>query len=68
MPNKNYDKKSLSILALPLGISSGISIGLLFGSVAGNIPMGLCFGVIGGSIIGLFGFLVLHSISNKKNK
>lgn len=46
MSNKNSDKKSLAILALPIGISLGISIGMIFGSVAGNVPMGLLFGLI----------------------
>ncbi len=68
MSNKNSDKKSLAILALPIGIASGIGIGMLFGSVAGNIPLGLCFGIIGGSIIGLLVFAVLHSHLNKKDK
>lgn len=68
MSNKNSDKKSLAILALPIGISLGICVGMMFGSFAGNIPMGLCFGIIGGAIIALLTFAILHSNSNKKDK
>ncbi len=62
------DKKSLAILSLPIGISLGICIGMIFGSFAGNIPMGLCFGIIGGAIIALLVFAFLHLNSNKKDK
>lgn len=68
MSNNKRDKKSMTILALPIGISLGISIGMTFGAVAGNIPMGLCFGIMGGSIIGLLGFIILNSFSKKKDK
>lgn len=68
MSNNKHDKKSMAILALPIGVSLGISIGMMCGSVAGNIPMGLCFGVMGGSIIGLLGFIILNSFSKKKDK
>lgn len=68
MSNKNADKKSLAILALPIGIAIGISVSMMFGSFAGNIPMGLCFGIIGGSLIGLLAFVIMHANSNKKDK
>lgn len=68
MSNKNFNKKSLAILALPIGISLGISVGLMVGSFAGNIPMGLCFGTIGGAIIALLTFAILHSNLKKKDK
>lgn len=67
MPKKT-DMRSLAIIALPIGTSLGISVGMLFGSFAGNIPMGLCFGAMGGVIIGSLTFGLLYSISNKKDK
>lgn len=68
LSNKNTDKKSLAILALPLGISIGVSVGLMIGSAAGNIPIGMCIGMAVGSLIGLLSFTVLHSKSTKQDK
>lgn len=68
MSEKEPNKKALAILALPMGTSFGIGMGMMFGSVAGSIPIGLCFGTIGGSVIELIFLIILLSIEKKKDK
>lgn len=50
-----------AILPLPICISLGASLGLVFGSFQDNLSMGLCFGLIGGCAV--YGIIaaVLHS-------
>lgn len=70
--DENIEKrKSLAVLALPLGLSLGISFGLLFGSALGNISLGLCGGMMSGAGFGLLAFAIAYSkmkkIDDKEN-